>query len=62
MLADYPMFMDDIFSAGAICSADDVVKASLVGGDIVKLALVATTILFAILAAAGLPALNWIKV
>jgi len=61
MLADYPMFMDDIFSAGAICSGDDVVKASLVGGDVVKLALVAITVLFAILAAAGLPALSWIK-
>jgi len=61
MLADYPMFMDDIFSIGAICSGDDVVKASLVGGDIVKLALVAVTLLFIILAAAGQPATSWIK-
>jgi hypothetical protein len=62
MLADYPLFMDDIFSIGAMCSGDDVVKASLVGGDIVKMALVAVIILFTILAAAGLPVRNWIKI
>lgn len=55
MLADYPAFMDDTNAMGAVASGDDVVKASLVGGDIVKLVIVAFVIVAIILAAAGLP-------
>ena len=64
MLADYPVFMDDIFAMGALCSEDNEVKASLVGGDVVKLVIMfGVTILFAIIAAAGQgkQALIWLK-
>ncbi|MCJ7608836.1 hypothetical protein MUP00_04100 [Candidatus Bathyarchaeota archaeon] len=62
MLADYPLFMDDIFAVGAICSGDDTVKASIVGGDVVKLVLFAVTLVFSILALLGQPAVSWLKI
>jgi len=61
MLADYPLFMDDIFAIAALCSEDNEVRASIVGGDVVKLFLFGLTLLFAILALAGQPAANWLK-
>jgi len=61
MLADYPLFMDDIFAVGAICSGDDTVKASIVGGDVVKLVLFCRDTGFSILALLGQPALSWLK-
>lgn len=54
-MADYPLFCDDIYAAGALCSEDNEVMASIVGGDIVKLIIMAGIVVFMILAAAGLP-------
>jgi len=61
MLADYPMFMDDIFAIGAICSGDNEVKASIVGGDVAKLILFGITLLFSILAVLGVPTAKWLQ-
>lgn len=55
LFADFPLFMDDCFAAGAIVSGDEAVKASLVGGDVVKLALVGSTIVLLVLALLGYP-------
>jgi hypothetical protein len=55
VLADYPLFCEDIYGAGALCSEDPVVASSMLGGDVVKLVLFGATILFAVLALAGLP-------
>jgi len=54
-MSDYPLFCEDIYGAGAICSGDNIVASSLLGGDIVKLCLIGALILFAILATVGLP-------
>jgi hypothetical protein len=61
MLADYPLFMDDIFAIAALCSEDNEVRASIVGGDVVKILLLGLTLLFTILARAGLPAATWLQ-
>jgi hypothetical protein len=56
VMADFPLFCEDVYGAGAICSGDPIVAASLVGGDLVKLLFfVAGTIVFALLTLAGLP-------
>ena len=54
-MADYPLFCEDIYGAGALCSGDPVVASSQVGGDLVKLIMIGVAIVFAILAVAGLP-------
>jgi len=58
-LADYSLFSDDIYAAGAICSEDPVVMSSVVGGDVVKYILIAATVVLAILSVAGAPVLSW---
>jgi len=56
VMADFPLFCEDVYGAGAICSGDPVVGASLVGGDLVKLlVIVIGTIAFAVLTLAGQP-------
>jgi hypothetical protein len=59
--AHYPLFCEDVYAAGAICSDDEVVKGSLVAGDIVKIVMIGLLAVFTILALAGVPILNWIK-
>jgi len=54
IVADFPLFCDDIYAAGAICSGSVEVAAGLVGGDVVKLGLIATALLFTVLAAVGI--------
>lgn len=61
MFADYPLFMDDCFAAGAIVSEDEAVKSSMVGGDVIKLGIVACTIILMILGLAGFPVISWLK-
>lgn len=61
MFSDYYIPLEDIFTFGAICSDDNVVKSSLVGGDIAKIVLVGIIILFSILAIGGLPTVNWLS-
>jgi hypothetical protein len=53
--ADYPLFMDDVYSIGGYLSDDEVVKSSLVGSDAVKFLLLGILIIGVILAVAGLP-------
>lgn len=53
-MADYPLFCEDIYGAGALASGDPVVQNSLVGGDLVKLCIIAVTLILTALAAAGL--------
>jgi hypothetical protein len=60
ILSDYPLFMDDIFAAGAIASDNDEIKSSLVGGDLVKLFIVALMLISVILAFARVPILAWL--
>jgi hypothetical protein len=52
-LADYSLFSDDIYAAGAIASNDPLVISSQASGDYVKYFLIAVTILLAILGVAG---------
>lgn len=61
MLADYPLFMDDIYALGAMCSEDDEVKASIVGGDIVKEILLVVAIVGSLLGLLGLPIGEWLS-
>ena len=60
MLADYPLFMDDIYGFGAICSENNVVRSSMIAGDLTKFIAVGLVLLGAILAAVGLPMLDWL--
>lgn len=59
--AHYPLFCEDVYAAGAICSDDEVVKSSLVAGDIVKLVMIGLLVVFTVLAVTGLPVLDWVK-
>ncbi|MEM2922392.1 MAG: hypothetical protein QXF26_08775, partial [Candidatus Bathyarchaeia archaeon] len=59
--ADYPLFCDDIYGAGALCSGDNSVRASIMAGDIVKLLMMLGLIVSLAMALAGLPILNWLK-
>jgi len=61
-LADYSLFSDDIYAAGAICSGDPVVMSSVVGGDIVKYLLIVTTLVLAVLSVAGAPVISWLSI
>jgi hypothetical protein len=54
MLADYPLFADDVFAAGAFCSENNFVAASLWGLDISKLIMVGLLVVGIITAAAGI--------
>lgn len=54
-MSHYPMFNDDVFGAGAICSDDNEVRSTMVGIDLVKLVVIGLIIVSTILAAAGLP-------
>jgi hypothetical protein len=58
--AHYPLFCEDVYAAGAICTDDEVVKSSLVGGDIVKLVTIGLVIVITLLAVTGVPILSWI--
>ena len=53
-MADYPLFCEDIYGAGALASGQAVVRNSLVGGDLIKLGIIAVTIVLAVLAVAGI--------
>jgi len=61
-LADYSLFSDDIYAAGAIASGDSLVMSVQAAGDYVKYILMAVTILFAFMAVAGAPVLGWLKI
>jgi hypothetical protein len=60
-MADYPLYCEDIYGVGALASGQDEVGASLVGGDLVKLILVAVTVVFAVIAFAGIDAIGWLQ-
>jgi hypothetical protein len=62
LLGDYPMIMDDVYAAGAICSEDELVKSSQVSGDLAKLALVVIVILGVVVTLAGRPVADWLKI
>jgi len=55
MLCDYAAFMDDVYAIGAICSEDNVARATIVAGDIVKIIAIGALVLFTITLAAGIP-------
>jgi hypothetical protein len=55
-MADYPLFCEDLYGAGAYASGDPIVAASMAGEDIIKLAFVVIgTIVFTVLVAVGMP-------
>jgi hypothetical protein len=53
IMADYPLFGDDVYAAGAICSGDPEVQSSLLAGDITKLGLIAALVVILVLTLAG---------
>ncbi|MEM2921702.1 MAG: DUF6754 domain-containing protein [Candidatus Bathyarchaeia archaeon] len=61
-LADYSLFSDDIYAAGAICSGDPVVMSSVVGGDVVKYILIAVTLILTVIGVAGAPVISWLRI
>jgi hypothetical protein len=61
MLADYPGWMDDVYAIGAAASGDDVVKSSVMAGDVVKFGLILLIIAASVLAATGLPVVSWLS-
>jgi len=61
-MADYPLFCDDIYGAGALCSEDNYVKASILGEDLIKVGLIATLIVTLLLGIAGIPILEWFMI
>jgi hypothetical protein len=61
MLNDYPLHMDDIYGLGAVCSQDPIVMSVHGGADTVKFALAAIVFIGALLNAAGIPILDWLK-
>jgi hypothetical protein len=62
MLGDYSLFMDDVYGFGAACSEDDVVRATMASGDLVKICLIGLAVILAILAAAGMPTTDWLNI
>ena len=62
MFSDYFLPMEDIYTAGALCSDDVEAQASIYGGDITKLIVVAIMVLGSILSKMGLPILNWMGI
>lgn len=56
----YPMFLEDLFACSSICAGDDVVAASMWGGDIVKIGMLVVLWVGVILAIAGQPVLTWL--
>lgn len=61
MFSDYFLSMDDVYSAGALCSGDDVVKSSLIGGDVSKWIIALTIIIGALSLLVGFPFVKWIN-
>lgn len=61
LFADYPMFMEDIYSAAADVSGDLGVQSGLVSGDFMKLSVIIALIALSILAALRLPVLEWLS-
>ena len=61
MFSDYFLSMDDVYSAGALVSGDHMVESTLIGGDVAKWIIVIVTVVGSILALAGLPIVEWLK-
>ena len=59
-MADYPLFCDDIYGAGAVCSEDNFVRASILGGDIIKVGMMLGLLIILALALGGTPVLDWL--
>ena len=57
-LADYSLFSDDIYAAGAIASDDPLIISSQAAGDYVKYALIVATIILALLGLSGVDVLS----
>jgi len=58
---DYPLFLDDIYAAGAYCAGDPVIASSIVGGDVMKIFIIVLTIFSVLGALAGLPVISWLQ-
>jgi len=50
MSADYPLILEDVYAAGALCSEDLQIMSAQVAGDLVKLFLVGMALISIILA------------
>jgi len=57
-MCHYALYADDVFGAGAICSDDNEVRSTMLGGDLTKLIIVGLILVCAVLAAAGLPVVS----
>jgi hypothetical protein len=61
MLADYPGWMDDVYALGAQASGDEIVKSSVMAGDVVKAIIMALAVATVFIALAGQPILTWLN-
>jgi len=59
-MADYPLFCDDIYAAGALASEDNSVMASITGGDYIKLGIILLSIVTLVLTLGGVP-ISWLN-
>ena len=61
VLGDYPLFMEDIYAAGASVTGDPTVQSTQVSGDPIKLAIIVLIAVLTALTFAGVPSLSWLK-
>ncbi len=61
-MADYSLFSDDVYAAGAITSGDQQVMSVQAAGDYIKYILIAVFAIFAIATALGAPVLGWLSI
>lgn len=62
MFSDYYLAMDDVYSAGALVVEDEVVRSSLIGGDVGKWVSVLIILIGSIAAVVGIPILEWLNI
>lgn len=60
-MADYPLFCDDIYGAGALCSGNNYVRSTILGGDIVKVGMMIALVITLLFALTGTPIIDWLK-
>lgn len=61
-MADYSLFSDDVYAAGAVTSGDPQVMSVQAAGDYVKYILIAIFVIFVVASVLGAPVLNWLTI
>jgi hypothetical protein len=60
MMTDYPMFTDDIYAVGSLCSEDPLMQTTIGIADVGKIVMIILTLVGTVLAFAGYPFKNWL--